>query len=185
MSRKVVRYELPWAYEGMDTDPVHWRNLGYQVVVEGEPLHMEGVDLPPLWRWFTREDNPHALRVARFGCAGCSKPTPVAILEIVRDDPGRAEPVAVVTYQQSRARGVSREVVVCRAVLHLPAPGTNCQHGRLLAHPSDAPVTTFCRGCGDQSIPWARVVETIRRAGGWGVTEADLKPSRDRVVSLR
>lgn len=185
MSRKVVRYELPWAYEGMDTDPVHWRNLGYQVVVEGEPLHMEGVDLPPLWRWFDRASKVHALRLARFGCVGCSKPTPVAILEIVRDEAGIGEPVAVVTYQQRRARGESREVVVCRAVLHLTAPGAECSHGPLVAHPGDEPVTTFCRGCGDQPIPWATVVQTIRRAGGWVVVEADLKSSPRRLVSLR
>lgn len=184
MSRKVARFELG-AYEGMSEDPVYWRDLGYRVVIEGEQLELQGVDLPPLWEWFDPADAPHALRVARFGCAGCSKPSPVARLQIVRDDAGIGEPVAVVTYQQRRRHAASREVVLAHAVLHVPPPGAKCKHGPLIAHPGDKPVTTFCRGCGDQSIPWSAVVETIRGAGGWSLSEADLKASARRIVSLR
>ncbi len=184
MSRKVARYGLPWAYEGMSADPVHWRDLGYDVVVRGEPLTLQGVDLPPLWRWFERGTAPYALRVARFGCGGCAKPTPVAVLELVRDEAGVGEPVAVLTAQLRRVHGSSREVVMCRALLHLPAPGAVCTHGPLIAHPGDEPVTTFCRRCGDQPVSWSTVVKTIRAAGGWAVTEADLR-SMSRLVPLR
>lgn len=184
MSRKVSQVPLPWAYEGLGEDPAHWRDLGYDVVVHGEPLTIHGVDLPPLWRWFDRANNPYTLRILRFGCARCS--TPVAEVKIVRDEPGVGEPVAAVTYQQSARVGLSREVVVRRALLHLPAPGGACRHGPLVAHVDDVPVTTFCRGCGPQLVPWEQVTAAIERAGGWEVTEDDLRSTaRRRLVRLR
>lgn len=183
MSRKVQRFNKPMFYEEMNSDLAHWRDLGYNVVVQGEPLRLQGVDLPPLWRWF--DETVQALRVARFGCAGCAKPTPVAVLELIGDEAG-GERVAVVTYQQRRRTDTSREVVMARAVLHVAPPGSECRHGTMIAHVGDAPVVTFCRGCGDQPIAWQAVADTIRNGpGGWTATAADVRLAPRRLVPLR
>jgi hypothetical protein len=169
----------------MEADLAYWRDNGYSAIVERvkPPSLAPGVEAPPLYRWFDPRADVERVRVARFGCARCSESAAVAVIEIVRDTQGSAEPVTVVTYQQRRRRGADREVRVRRATLHMPSRGTKCMHGPLLAHMDDESVTTFCHGCGELPIPWALVVDTIRNAGGWRTCASKLKPKR--VVWLR
>ncbi len=176
MTRKVRRRSpAPFAWRGALSEIEFTRRQGADVVVDGTELLVEGVEIPPLWRWFDRSQPLWAEPVARVFCHCGSGP--IAAVERLWQN-GR-ESVARITYQQRAHVGDGREMLRFRAVLH---PKTeHCRHGRLVMHPEEF-VTVHCR-LHDSTLTGMVVVRSVIAAGGWSGS-TDREPPRVRRVVL-
>ncbi len=169
MSRK-VRSIGPAPYFRDPLSATYFRQLGFDAVLGGDELWLQGVDLPPVWQWFDLAQPVHGDKVARLFCQ-CGK-GPIGLVWRVWQ-PG-AETVAKVTYIHRAKSGM----VERQAILHVNIDG--CRHGPLLLHPADQ-LEAHCR-LHNVALPGATVVDLVRRQGGWGHdTPAEPPPPR-RVV---
>ncbi len=172
-----TRKSAPWAWEGAAEDRAFWLGKGAETVLDGHALSLEGVELPPLWRWFDRSSPVWREPVARLFCRCGAGP----VGDIARVWQQGREPVAEVRYQQREHRDDYSRMLVFRAVVHRSATG--CDHGSLILHDDDAAVVTHCR-VHDLTITGQAVARAVGAVGGWeGDQEA--APPRPRRVVLR
>ena len=175
MSKKPVLHRAPWVWKGAASDLVFHRETGAEVVVDGDELVIEGVELAPLHRWFDRARPAWADPVARLFCR-CGA-GPVAVVSRIWQ-PG-SETVALVDYGQRRRTDRTGEATMHRAVLHLGRE--ECSHGPLLLHPADV-LRPYCRRH-HPALPGQVVVDAVRRCeGGWSAAGPKSQPQPARVV---
>ncbi len=175
MTKKVREiHPAPWAWEGLERDPDYWLRVGAGVVLQGDQLSIQGVDLPPLWSWFDQTRPVPADKVARLFCH-CGT-GPLGLVWRVWQ-PGR-ETVAKVTYLQRRTSGRGDQMVELSAVLHLEAE--DCRHGPLLLHRTGR-LRVHCRSH-DLTLTGGQIVGAVGSNGGWTDATPDVPPSPRRLV---
>lgn len=171
---KPVRHRrfAPFAWQGAFEDKTFWLRTGADAVVRGHSLSVEGVDLPPLWRWFDHSRSVWSENVARLFCHCGSGP----VADIARVWQDGREPVAFVRYQQRELVGDHSRMLIFSAVFH--RGDDVCCHGPLLLHEGGT-VTAHCR-VHDLEVTSEVVFRSLGQAGGWcgNLTADPMKPKR-------
>lgn len=175
-NRANQRRAAPFIWSGAASEPEFWLRTGAESIVNG--VELQGLPIPPLWKWFDRNRPAYREPVARLFCHCGSGP----VGDIARIWQDGREPVAEVRYQQRREHQDYSQMTTFRAIFH-PSQDA-CGHGPLMLHDtSEDGVITHCR-VHDLRIDGHVVAGSVGAVGGWsGSLDGD--PPRPRRVKLR